>query len=67
MTHATTAQQGHRYQYGHKEVFAMESGVAITVREIDETEAYPLGAPIVVKASWLTPLPMRYFQGEIPA
>ncbi len=66
MTNAATAKQGHKYQLGDKPVLAMQSGVVVEVREIDHTEAYPLGAPINVKASWLTPLPMKYFNNEVP-
>ena len=64
--HATVAQQGHKYQLGKKPVLAMQSGVVVEVREIDHDEAYPLGVPITVKASWLKPLPMRYFGGDVP-
>lgn len=64
--HAYTADQGHRYALGDREVLAMQSGHVITVRPIDLDEPYPLGAPITVKASWLKPLPMVYFGGEIP-
>lgn len=66
MTHAAIAHQGHKYQLGAKPVLAMQTGVVIEVREIDPAEAYPLGGPITVKASWLTPLPMRYFNGDTP-
>lgn len=66
MIHAHTAQQGHRYVLGDKQVLSMQSGVVITVREINHGEVYPLGPPITVKASWLKPVPMRYFHGEVP-
>lgn len=66
MIHAAVAQQGHRYRLGDREVLAMGCGVVLQVREIDQKEPYPLGKPITVKASWLTPLPMRYFHGEVP-
>lgn len=66
MTEHATAQQGHRYQFDGKDVLAMQSGVVVQVREIDQTEAYPLGKAITVKASWLTPLPMKYFHNEVP-
>jgi hypothetical protein len=66
MIHAHTAQQGHRYELGAKQVLAMQSGVVVEVREIDQSEAYPLGGPITVKASWLKPMPMVYFKGEVP-
>lgn len=64
--HAAKAQQGHRYRLGEKDVLAMQSGVVVQVREIDQTEAYPLGKAITVKASWLKPLPMRYHGDQIP-
>ena len=66
MQHAAIAQQGHKYQLGKKPVLAMQTGLVVEVREIDANEAYPLGSPITVKASWLTPLPMKYFHGEAP-
>jgi len=65
--HAYTADQGHRYALGDREVLAMQSGHVVIVRPIDLEEPYPLGPGITVKASWLQPLPMRYFHGEIPA
>ncbi len=65
--HAKTAQQGHRYSLGDKQVIAMESGHVVSVRPIDHSEPYPLGAAITVKASWLCPLPMVYYGGEVPA
>ena len=64
--HASKAEQGHRYKMGDREVMAMDSGLVVRVRPIDQSEAYPLGAPITVKASWLTPLPMKYYSGETP-
>ena len=65
MTHSAKAQQGHRYQYGDKDVLAMESGLVVEVREIDPKEPW-LGRSWTVKASWLQPQPMRYFHGELP-
>ena len=53
--------------YGDKPVLAMQSGVVIEVREIDMREPYPLVRPMVVKASWLKPAPMKYFHGQVPA
>jgi hypothetical protein len=44
----------------------MQSGVVVQVREIDQSEAYPLGAAITVKASWLKPEKMVYFHNETP-
>jgi hypothetical protein len=65
--HAAKAVQGHRYRYGNTEVMAMQSGVVVEVREIDQLDVCPLGARHTVKASWLQPVPMRYFHGEVPA
>ena len=67
MKHAEIAKQGHKYSYGSKPVLAMQTGHVVEVREIDMTQAYPLGQAITVKASWLSPLPMAYFHGEIPS
>lgn len=64
--HAAYARQGHRYEMGARHVLAMESGQVVTVRPIDHAEPYPLGAAVTVKASWLKPLPMVYFYGEVP-
>ena len=64
--HAHHATQGHRYRLGDREVLSMESGLVVAVREIDHTEPYPLSKPIIVKASWLQPLPMAYFHGQVP-
>ena len=65
--HAHHATQGHRYRLGDREVLAMQSGIVVSVREIDKSEPYPLGKPITVKASWLQPVAMAYFHGEIPS
>jgi len=67
MNHIDKTQQGHRYTLGERSVIAMQSGVVVEVREIDQSEAYPLGAAITVKASWLKPERMVYFHGEVPA
>lgn len=64
---AHTAQQGHRYQLGNRQVLAMQSGHAVEVREIMGDVAAPLGPREVVKASWLQPVPMVYFHGQVPA
>ena len=66
MTHAAIAQQGHKYQLGDKQVLSMQTGTVIEVRNIDCAEPYPLGPAITVQASWLTPLPMVYYGGEVP-
>lgn len=67
MMHAQAAQQGHRYQLGNRQVLAMQSGHTVEVREINEDDAWPLGRREVVKASWMSALPMRYFHGQVPA
>lgn len=64
--HAHHAQQGHRYRLGDRSVIAIQSGLVVQVRPIHPDEPYPLGLPITVKASWLSPEPMAYFHGETP-
>ena len=64
--HAHHATQGHRYRLGDREVLSMESGHVVVVREINHADPYPLGSPITVKASWLQPMPMVYFHGQVP-
>ena len=64
--HIAHAQQGHRYAMLGDHVLAMQSGPVVTVRKIDQSEPYPLGAAVRVNASLLKPLPMVYFHGEIP-
>lgn len=61
------AQQGHLYQYGDSKVIAIESGPVVRVREVDPAEPFGLGRRYSVKASWLDPLPMKYFRGQIPS
>lgn len=63
--HAAYARQGHRYAYGPRDVLPMQSGHVVEVRTIDANEPW-LGQPFTVKASWLQPVGMRYFMGEIP-
>jgi hypothetical protein len=64
--HVQTAQQGHKYKLGDITVIAMQSGSVVEVRELDHTETYPLGKATSVKASWLRPMPMKYFGNEVP-
>ena len=64
--HAHHATQGHRYRLGDREVLSMESGHVVVVREINHAEPYPLGSQITVKASWLQPMAMTYFHGQVP-
>lgn len=65
MQHAEIAQQGHKYALGEQEVIALQTGYVVSVRPIID-EPYPLGSKITVKASWLKPLPMKYFHGQTP-
>lgn len=63
-------QQGHRYRCWLGDVLALESAVSgelVGVAHIDETQPYPLGRPDTVEVDDLTPVPMRYFHGQIPA
>lgn len=66
MIHCQTAKQGYLYKLGEQEVISMENGIVVRVRELNRTEAYPLGKEMTVKASWLQPLPMQYFHNEVP-
>jgi hypothetical protein len=60
-------QQGHRYAMGPYDVLALESGDgAIRVAVIDHDLPYPLHAPQWSHARLLKPLPLRYFNGEVP-
>lgn len=60
------AQQGHLYQHGGSRVIAMESGRSVRVRSLDDSAPLGIGPAYSVRAEWLTPLPMRYFRGEVP-
>jgi hypothetical protein len=44
-------------------VIALSSGKAVRVAVIEDGW---LGARYDVLAAWLTPLPMRYFHGQVP-
>lgn len=59
------AQQGHLYQYAGERVLAMESGAVVRVRQVEEGGPW-LGEAQSVSATWLQPLPMRYFHGQVP-
>lgn len=60
------AQQGHRYLWcGVDEVLALESGPRVTVALLEPQNPW-FEARYVVDAVDLTPLPMRYFHGEVP-
>lgn len=67
MKHAHIAQQGHRYSLDGRDVLALDSGHVARVAEIHMEKPWPLGQEHTVKASWLVPLPMVYFAGEVPA
>ena len=67
MTHAHWIKQGHRYSYSGRDVLALDSGHVARVAEIHPNKPWPLGQEHTVKASWLVPLPMVYFGGEVPA
>lgn len=61
-----TAKQGHRYLWcGVDEVLALENGAHVRVAVL-VLDPPGLGAQYVVDAADLTPLPMRYFHGEVP-
>lgn len=61
-----TAQQGHRYLWcGVDEVLALESGPRVRVAVLEQGALW-LGRALLVDAVDLTPLPMRYFHGELP-
>lgn len=58
------ARQGHLYEYGGARVLALTSGTSVRVAPIEDGW---LGQRYDVRAAWLTPLPMRYFHGQVPA
>lgn len=59
------AKQGHLYQFGAERVIALESGEVVQVAEIKPEQPW-LAHHFQAHASCLRPLPMKYFQGEIP-
>lgn len=62
-----TAHQGHLYEHGGRKVIALESGAGtIKVLELDPNGPLGIGRSYVARADWLKPLPMKYFNGEIP-
>jgi hypothetical protein len=67
MQHVKTAKQGHKYRLDSQEVICLENGYVVRVRQLLPGDGFNLGKELTVKASWLTPLPMTYFHGEIPA
>ena len=46
-------------------MIALDSGKAVRVAALI-AEGWGLGSPYNVRAVWLTPLPMRYFHGQVP-
>lgn len=67
----TRATQGHRYRicagvFDGAEVLCLAGGELARVAPIDERQPWPLGSVILISASGLQPLPMRYFHGETP-
>lgn len=62
-----TAQQGHRYRLGALDVLALSSGARPLVARIIPDQFWPLGRPFHVDAEDLTPQPMKYFHGDMPA
>lgn len=62
-----TVSQGHTYTFGHITVLALEYGDrCIQVAPLDLESPWPLQAPMLVHASLLRPLPMKYYAGEVP-
>lgn len=60
------AQQGHLYEHQGDRVLAMEAGVfSIAVRPVNEDQHW-LCDPRCAQVSELTPLPMKYFKGQVP-
>ena len=60
------AKQGHRYDFQGRAVMAMETSEYPVVHVIDHSMPWPLRYLGRVNASKLTPLPMVYFNGEVP-
>lgn len=67
----TEVKQGHRYRWHDRDVLAMtdESDNWVRVRELPKPGAADpwLGRRRYVPAAELTPQPMRYHGGEVPA
>lgn len=64
-----TINVGHLYQYGHHMrvlVVAIEDPKHVRVREVDHSEPTGMGRANTVNPAYLTPLPMRYFKGQVP-
>ena len=69
----TKATQGHRYRisddspvFPGRDVLCLVGGDRARVALIDEKAPWPLTRKLGISASSLQPLPMRYFNGEVP-
>lgn len=62
----TEARQGHKYSYRGVNVIALSSGSSVRVAILSPNSPW-LGVQFVAMARHLTPLPMKYFHGEVPA
>lgn len=70
---STLISQSHLYSFRDKRVMAMESvdlnalDSKVSVAEIIQSRPWnkELGCPFVVDAKELTPLPMRYYHGQL--
>ncbi|MFN3493721.1 MAG: hypothetical protein ACK40L_04360 [Hydrogenophaga sp.] len=65
------ATQGHRYRlrtgwFQGRDVLCLVGGTSPRVSLIHEGEAWVLGRGFLVSLESLEPLPMRYFNGEVP-
>jgi hypothetical protein len=64
--------QGHKYQHGVREVIALQTRTAaelaadstVRVQAIDHRHPSGVGRAFNTCAHYLTPMPMRYFQGQ---
>jgi hypothetical protein len=65
------ARQGHRYKHKGTDVLAMSNSVkgepCVKVSEINSSRPYPLSESFLARVEDLTPLPMVYFHGQVPA
>jgi hypothetical protein len=60
------ARQGHRYSWRGHDVIALSSGKSVQVALL-LPGAHWIGIKFVAMARHLTPLPMRYFHGQVPS
>jgi len=61
--------QGHLYQHGVRQVIALQSGsqeVKVRVLPLDPEHASGLGRSFWTHARNLVPLPMKYYNGQVP-